>query len=162
MTPSTDLLARDPTLLGRMGSKFLVGDDHWIWTGADNNHDYGQILADGRNQLAHRVMYELLVGPIPAGMELDHLCCVPRCIRPDHLEPVTHAENMRRYGERLTHCAHGHELTSENLYVYPNGRKECRLCRRITLRRFYENRRRQYGAIPFREAARRAKEAASG
>lgn len=50
--------------------------------------------------MAHRVAYELWVGPIPEGMELDHRCKVRACINPAHLEPVTHAENMRRLGRR--------------------------------------------------------------
>lgn len=73
---------------------------------------------------AHRFSYELLVGSIPVGMEIDHLCHVRGCVNPSHLEPVTHDENMRR--ERKGFCVNGHALTPENLYT-TNGRK-CRAC----------------------------------
>lgn len=107
-----------------------------LWTGPVDTHGYGR---HGK-PVAHRVIYELIVGPIPDGLELDHLCRVPRCVNPHHLEPVTHAENVRRgmagsvNGARLrakTHCKRGHQFTSENTYVYPNGERECRTCARM-------------------------------
>ncbi len=70
----------------------------WLWTGAIMHGGYGQIrLRPGtRTMNTHRFAYELLVGPIPDGLHLDHLCRVPRCCNPLHLEPVTQAENSRR------------------------------------------------------------------
>lgn len=71
----------------------------WLWTGASTarqNGRYGQLRWDGRTRNAHKVSYELFVGPVPEGLELDHLCRVTLCVRPDHLEPVTHRENMWR------------------------------------------------------------------
>lgn len=68
----------------------------WIWQGACDTQGYGLTSLERRRMQAHRRYYELSVGPIPTGAELDHLCHVRACVRPDHLEPVTHAENMRR------------------------------------------------------------------
>lgn len=68
----------------------------WIWTGARNDGGYGQLNVNGKQLYAHRLSYECNVGPIPDGMQIDHLCRVTRCIRPEHLEPVTPKENIRR------------------------------------------------------------------
>lgn len=78
--------------------KFLVGDGCWEWRASRRGYGYGEILiGPGKKKApAHRVMYEYFVGPIPEGLELDHLCENPRCVRPDHLEPVTHSENGLR------------------------------------------------------------------
>lgn len=112
----------------------------WEWTASKNHLGYGQVsreYPDRRLGMAHRVAYELLVGPIPEGKELDHLCRNPSCVNPDHLEPVTHAENMRRAPydapaskRAKTHCPAGHPYSGENLYVNPKGRRECRACRK--------------------------------
>lgn len=112
----------------------------WEWTACKNHLGYGQIGLGRRDQglgMAHRVAYELLVGPIPEGLELDHLCRNPSCVNPDHLEPVTHAENMRRAPydapaskRAKTHCLQGHPYSGENLYVNPKGSRECRACRK--------------------------------
>jgi hypothetical protein len=76
-------------------------DGCWIWTGVINHNGYGRYTyarPDGRSlaSRAHRIAYELLVGPIPDGLQLDHLCRVKACVNPAHLEPVTQDENMRR------------------------------------------------------------------
>jgi hypothetical protein len=68
----------------------------WEWRGARNTNGYGVFRVDGRLVLAHRFCYEQLVGPIDAGRELDHRCRNRACVRPDHLEPVDHATNVRR------------------------------------------------------------------
>lgn len=68
----------------------------WIWRGTPNNKGYGKVTIAGRVMFAHRALYEQEIGPIPSGLELDHLCRVPLCVRPDHLEPVAHAVNIRR------------------------------------------------------------------
>jgi hypothetical protein len=83
-------------------------------------------------QGAHRVAYELFKGPIPAGMDLDHLCRVRCCCNPDHLEPVTRKENLRRgLNGQKTACYKGHPYTPENTYYRANtGKKQCRLCAR--------------------------------
>lgn len=64
----------------------------WLWAGADNGDGYGKF----RGEYAHRLSYKRHKGPIPDGMHLDHLCRVPCCVNPDHLEPVTNKENARR------------------------------------------------------------------
>lgn len=93
---STD--APRPTTVERLMAK-VIKDERgcWTWTGA-LQRGYGRVCGGGRgnNQLAYRVAYELLVGPVPVGLELDHLCRNRACINPEHLEPVTHRENMRR------------------------------------------------------------------
>lgn len=108
-------------------------DGCWLWTAAKNNNGYGVFqLGTHREQrlrLAHVVAYELVIGPIPAGFELDHVaargCTNRHCVRPDHLEPVTHAENMWR--SRLTHCKRGHELSGDNL----SPTYGCKACNRL-------------------------------
>jgi len=84
----------------------------WIWDGARTQGGYGHVNLDHRFQQAHRIVYEALVEPIPGGLELDHLCAQPACVRPDHLEVVTHVENLRR--ARSPYCHRGHLLTAEN------------------------------------------------
>lgn len=68
----------------------------WLWLRRLNNKGYGDINRAGRERLAHRYLYSLANGPITKGLSLDHLCRNIRCVRPDHLEPVTHATNIRR------------------------------------------------------------------
>ena len=116
-------------------SKVEKTDDCWLWTGALTGGRYGNAIVNGKNVPAHRAAYEELVGPIPEGLELDHLCFVTNCVRPDHLEPVTGAENKRRAGARTTHCPKGHEYTPENTYVRTrgNGRRQCRECHRLEM-----------------------------
>lgn len=92
----------------------------WVWKGARGHWLYGLIRWNGRTELAHRVSYELLVGPIPDGLVIDHLCRNTLCVRPDHLEPVTNAENVLRgfsppaIAARRAECAQGHPYTPEN------------------------------------------------
>lgn len=109
-----------------------------IFTGHLNNNGYGTIATGGRHgkQLyAHRAAYTLLVGPIPDGLVLDHLCRVRRCINPHHLEPVTQEENVRRASVERTHCPQGHEFTRDNTRQRPGRGRECRTCNRERARR---------------------------
>lgn len=104
----------------------------WLWQGGASRGGYGKL--NGTH--AHREFYERLIGPVPAGLELDHLCSVILCVNPDHLEPVTHDENMRRRYASYNSCVNGHAYTSKNTYVRPNGRRDCRACIRERVRRY--------------------------
>ncbi len=118
----------------------------WLWTGAVNNQGYPQIHNMGKTELAHRLSYEVHVGPIPIDLQLDHKCRVPCCINPDHLEPVTSRENYLRgigpevngdFQRAKTHCPQGHPYLGDNLYVDSRGWRFCRTCDREKSRRFY-------------------------
>lgn len=109
----------------------------WIFTGYVTPSGYGQFWFEGRrNEFAHRAAYTLFVGPIPEGLQLDHLCRNRACCNPDHLEPVTCRENLLR-GEgvtakaaRVSTCPKGHPYSGGNLYLRPDGKgRGCRECR---------------------------------
>ena len=129
------------TIEERFGSRYLIDDitGCWNWTGAVSNRSYGSIYRDGRMQKAHRVSYELSCGPVPDGLDLDHICRNRLCVNPDHLEPVTRSENLRRSPlmdrhSKKTHCIRGHEFTSENTRMRPNGHRVCKECMRAHIR----------------------------
>lgn len=125
----------------RFWARVAVGVDSecWPWTGLIAN-GYGMISTwlSGRriNIGAHRFAYTDLVGIIPDGLTIDHLCRNTRCCNPAHMEPVTIHENVMRGNSpfavkaRQTECHRGHALSGENLYVTPDGRRKCRTCRR--------------------------------
>jgi hypothetical protein len=112
----------------------------WLWRSALSNQGYGQFHLNGRTVSAHVVAWEAEHGPVPEGLELDHSCRNHGCVRPDHMEPVTHAVNMSRGifpSWHETHCIHGHEFTPENTWVgTKNGYKirVCRTCTRLRMR----------------------------
>lgn len=112
-------------------SDYLIDLDTgcWVWQRARTTAGYGTLTLDGKTRYAHRVFYEGYVADIPQGFDLDHLCRNPACCNPDHLQPVTHAENMRR--ARRSICKRGHLLTDDNVYVAPDGARQCRECNRI-------------------------------
>jgi hypothetical protein len=129
----------------------------WLWQGSLTEKGYsrvrGTLLTGGRKIYGHIWVYERLVGPIPPGRELDHLCEVRRCVNPAHLEPVTHAVNIQR-SLTQTHCREGHPLSGENLRVLLDGERTCILCAR---RRSRDHARRKRAADPgFRERQRQA------
>lgn len=108
----------------------------WNWTAAiDPVSGYGRISVEGSTGYAHRVAFEILVGPIPDGLTIDHLCRNRRCVNPVHLEPVTQRENTLR-GTGLsarraaqTHCQNGHSFDEANTYWF-DGHRTCRVCKR--------------------------------
>lgn len=90
----------DPTGAQRLSERVEKNGECMLWQGALNYAGYGHLRVGGRLTGVHRIAYELAVGPIPAGLEIDHLCAVRNCVNPAHLEPVTHEENLRRARER--------------------------------------------------------------
>lgn len=118
----------------------------WFWTAYKDKLGYGRFLrATGKNMLAHRWSYLNLKGIIKEGLELDHLCRNPSCVNPDHLEAVSHQENMRRgitgqymkeRSKLITHCPQGHEYNQENTYYHRGKYKQCRICKRDYLRKY--------------------------
>jgi hypothetical protein len=127
----------------RFWKKVAVGgrDECWLWQGATAN-GYGRAYSrvrDGKYFVdgAHRIAYELTNGPIPDGLQIDHLCRNRLCVNPTHLEVVTQRENLLR-GETIparraaqTHCVNGHEFTPENTYRRKeDGVRQCRACNR--------------------------------
>lgn len=118
-------------LLERFEARYIPEPNSgcWLWIGALQN-GYGSIKKEGRNYPAHRLSYEMNKGAIPGGLVIDHLCRVPSCVNPDHLEPVTIGENISRgdnHHRRKTHCPKGHEYTPENTKIYGPSRF-CRAC----------------------------------
>lgn len=125
----------------------------WFWLGSlspgpskDRSTGYGRIKVGDRTMLAHIFSYETFVGKVPNGLELDHKCRMPSCVNPDHLEPVTHKENVRRGNaskswssmlKAKTHCKRGHPYSGENLYITPKGGRACKECQRTFARDFY-------------------------
>lgn len=115
----------------------------WLWSGAVDRFGYGRITVKQKPAKAHRISYETFVGPIPDGLQIDHLCRVRRCVRPEHLEPVTAKVNMDRAaaatgtiaGKRVggmpigEKCAEGHVVAGENVYQR-RGLNYCLACRR--------------------------------
>lgn len=128
----------------------------WSWQRGQSSSGYGVVAYGGRNHYTHRAMWELLIGPIPAGMEIDHLCKNKLCCNPEHLEPVTPRVNKLRSGSpsgrhaRREVCDQGHPFSEENT-VIRHGYRTCRTCTRDKSRAYKASR---------RAAARRADEAA--
>lgn len=104
----------------------------WLWTGGCFPAGYGSVSMGNKTHLVHRVVYEALVGQIPEGLDLDHLCRVRRCCRPDHLEPVTTQVNIARQERALApECKRGHLFTEKTTYfVVGTLQRQCKLCQR--------------------------------
>ncbi|AVZ72963.1 HNH endonuclease [Streptomyces lunaelactis] len=122
-----------------------------LWTAGKTSRGYGAFDHCGRKVVAHRFAYAALVGPVPEGLELDHLCRDRACVTPDHLEPVTHVENVRRGDAGTnqavkTHCPQGHEYDDANTYAAPGNRRRCRGCHREHMRARRATQRTQGGA----------------
>jgi len=139
----------DPNRFWRTVDITAGPDQCWPWMGALNSGGYGEFtkrVGSSRSPhsqvyrwRAHRVAYELAIGPIPDGLVIDHLCRVRNCVNPSHLEPVTQRVNVRRgdasRSQNLAHCPHGHPFDDANTYVSSNGWRYCRTCRRQAQRR---------------------------
>jgi len=116
-------------------------DECWPWTRKHNPKGYGQFRKDKMVQ-AHRMAWELTNGPIPDGLDVLHTCDNPPCCNPHHLFLGTNDDNMRdmnskgRHGNiKKTHCPYNHPYSGDNLYVAPNGKRQCIMCRRSNDRR---------------------------
>lgn len=111
----------------------------WMWTAATNSVGYPMFGARYRSVvLAHRWAYETYNGAIPAGAHVHHKCENPLCVNPKHLEalqPVDHVATSTQHNGSKTSCKHGHEFTAENTYVTKDGRRRCRACNRINVKR---------------------------
>jgi hypothetical protein len=111
-----------------------------LWQGCLDRDGYGAKWVDGKRVMVHRWAYEQVHGPIPQGLQIDHLCRNPACYRVDHLEVVTLRENNRRKWPQA--CKRGHAFTPENTAWQRDGRRKCRTCRAESQAR-YEQRRRE-------------------
>lgn len=106
----------------------------WLWLGGRTPNGYGKFWLNGGTALAHRVAYKTTKGPIPEGLHIDHLCRVPLCVRPDHLEPVTPQVNTLRgigpasRNARKTHCPQGHPYSEANTGVQRYAGRVARVC----------------------------------
>jgi hypothetical protein len=123
----------------RFCSKFTKNQDTecWEWTAAKTKGGYGCFWVQGKQELAHRFIYEQWNDTkIPQNLQVDHLCSNRGCVNPAHLEPVTCKENLMRaktlarINSDKTHCDHGHKYTPENTYLRPTGGRDCMECRR--------------------------------
>ena len=144
-----------PRLLEDPESRFFRSVDTrvvrgcWTWKSTARN-GYGRITIHRRQVTAHRYSYEMFRGPIPRGLQLDHLCKNTLCVRPDHLEAVTQYENNMRSDSpasrhaRTTHCPKGHPY-DEHGKINTKGSRECRICMRTSSR---EAMRRKRGTTP--------------
>lgn len=129
---------RGDPLIG-IAARIEITDDCWLWTGSLCD-GYGSIKNKAAtSRFAHRALWERVVGAVPEGLQLDHLCRNRRCVNPDHLEPVTLKENInrgeaaegrRRRAASITACPQGHDYNDANTYVDKKGCRHCRSCDR--------------------------------
>lgn len=135
--------SRTRRILGFWAKVTVQANECWQWQGSKNQLGYGQFWNGSNLVSAHRFAYELLIGEIPPDRELDHLCRNTSCVNPEHLETVSHKENikrgilpvmMRQRQLSKTHCPQGHPYNVANTYTPPSHIKigkpnrSCRIC----------------------------------
>lgn len=114
----------------------------WVWRGEIIARGYGRVRVGGKKKLVHRVVFEYFNGTIPDGLVIDHLCRNQLCVNPEHLEPVTQGENVRRWHEAKglpAICKNGHLYTTRNRYVWA-GARVCRACNNAASRLYRSKR----------------------
>lgn len=129
--------------------KIDVRDCCWEWMATLDRHGYGTFF-DGGNRPAHRVAYALWVGPIPAGLDIDHLCRNRACVNPEHLEAVSRRTNILRGAAptaltfQMNRCKRGHQFTPENTVIKGGdpSKRQCRQCQNDGRRARYAETRR--------------------
>lgn len=158
---------RPKPLIERVLARIVIDEETgcWLWQGALGHNGYGRTALRGREFRPHRVTYEHFVGPIPEGLTLDHVCHTNdpqcflgndcphrRCCNPEHVEPVTIGDNIRRGTGRLTHCKNGHPFDAANT-IQTAKQRQCRECSRERARQWKAANRDEMNA---RRRARRA------
>lgn len=130
-------------LIDRLWVKSIIDEATgcWLFLGSRTSEGYGRIRDGGRVRFAHRAAYEKLIGPVPEGLTLDHVrsrgCQYKNCWNPDHLEPVSSIENIRRGGSSIkTSCPQGHPYDGHN----KKGGRICLTCRRLQNNRSHHRR----------------------
>lgn len=140
----------------RFWSKVEFTDSCWNWLACRNQDGYGAFgigsRADGTRRIigAHRWAYEFAIGPIPDGMEIDHICHTRYCVRPDHLQVVTPVMNKKlaefdhlgQWQKSKTHCPSGHPYDEANTHIGTKGERKCRTCNRLRAIKWRANQRR--------------------
>ena len=137
------------TLERVLHTKQVTSTGCWIPTQKPLASGYVLFTFDQKKIYAHRWMYQQMIGSIPGGMQIDHLCRNRPCINPEHLEVVDNFENMMRGNNfaakqaRQTHCKNGHEFTPENTGLSRDGERSCLTCRRKYAHDYHQNRKLQ-------------------
>lgn len=127
-------MSEKPSIWERLFSRVERTVTCWNWKGGTGS-GYGVVYVEGGSRMAHRISYELLIGPISPGLHLDHLCRNRRCVNPDHLEAVSRKTNILRgvgtpaVNSRKTHCKYGHLLAGKNLVPGRPNDRECLTCK---------------------------------
>jgi hypothetical protein len=123
-------------------------DECWGWKGFVQINGYGTYKHKAFTTVAaHRIAYELTYGPVPRHLQMDHLCRNRGCVNPNHVEPVTQQENIRRgtgisvLNAAKTHCPKGHVYAGKNVRISPKGYRFCRECARVHSEEFRQKKR---------------------
>lgn len=124
--------------IDRFNAKINYTDTCWLWTACKDKDGYGNFQFDGEKVRAHRFMYEIMKGPIPADICVCHTCDNPSCVNPDHLWLGTGSDNQkdsvlkgRQKEIKKTHCPKGHPYSKENTYMRATGKRNCKECSKI-------------------------------